>query len=324
MVTNKYFEQLHALRANPSGIDEVKGIIPRLRLATALYNDLRPEDKSFVRYLFTEELKTLRKLPGYDLTRLRLMGLMLTKFSDPEDIWLLFKAHTFDPRFDLRFVLAMGVFLVHFHLDTNRHRMKKKLRSLIGGSYVESKYTQDAINTWCKAEERSLEKYKFTPNNEIHTAALFGDRHVLRKLLPDWVARNKFLTKEKARQYVTYAIISGDEQMEIEACESYIKWFEEDTEFTWTYKKSLVSLYRSTGKHDEAIKIICDLLCGYPMRDRFRVHLVETLCDSLIASPGTANKQAVNLLKKMYKKYTSLLDPIRETINQVFDVYPSL
>ncbi|MEI9918154.1 MAG: hypothetical protein WDO14_05055 [Bacteroidota bacterium] len=216
--------------------------IERLRIATALFNDLRIEDYGLVRFLFTQELKMKLKDPDdSNMYNLRLIGLLLCKFRNPEDIWLFYNIHKIDKNFAIEFVLAIGLSGVYHYLREVTHIDKPQLVKRIGSSALKAKYSQEKIDFWMEDEEDFFDVFRFPSKDELRLAAILKEKERVQELLPRWTDQQKSWTDDQLFTYINYVQEYADDiDLEIQALRLYVSKYQ--NKLAEGYKKRLAEI----------------------------------------------------------------------------------
>jgi hypothetical protein len=308
-IFEKYLHELNAIRANrslpytlrfkPKAGKNDGGETGRMRVAVALYNDLRVEDYGLVRFLFTEELKMRRRYYAtHHMHNLRFMALMLGRFGNPEDVWLLFDVHQLDRDFEIEFVFFPGVNRVLEYLKTASHKNKRQLARKIAVLKADPNL-QYYISEFTKSEVDYFSEYNFTPGNDLKLAALLNEKAYVKKMLPAWANEQSQWTFETARDYVHFANeYSNDNRMKQEALEILTTHFGNEPD-TFIHKFDLGKLYFKEGKNEDALVLLTSMLKCAP--DYWIEKIVRLIGKIIIRHDGISPekvKQSIDLLNE--------------------------
>lgn len=263
-LAEKYLSNLNTVRVSTSllysledVVDKTQGSInrlDRLRIATALFHDLRISDYGLVKFLFTQELRSLsRSKPKLnELYTVNLIGLLLSRYKDPEDVWLFFKTHQRDKRFDIEFSLTSGVEFLFKYLTTRSHPLKSEVHRKIGNSYQSRKYNQETIDQWKDEQESFFEEFCSLHQDEIHFAYMMEEFQYVKQLLPRWLEKQRGWTSESLVRYIAYARAVNEPDYEVSSLELYLTHQREQAPVS--YILDLAELYSSTGQPDKAVE----------------------------------------------------------------------
>lgn len=265
--------------------DDDQRMVQRLRLATALFNDLNPEDYPIVRFLFSEELKTKRdRKCERQYYNLRLAGFLLTRYKNPEDIWMLFEAHLLEDDFDIDYIMSIGRKSVFDYLNNvERHALKDKLKKKIGVSIEKSDYSTVRMFSWQDKQAELFDIFRLPHKDEITFALIVREPERICDLLPHWLEMQNKWTNDNALQYVGFAKGANDAPQEIKALELYLS-FNNDS-LKEEFKFRLAGLYFDEKRFKDCVRILKEL-----MEETKDEELIEACVKKLHAVMSEAGK----------------------------------
>lgn len=324
-LAEKYLSNLNAVRVSTSLLNSLKVVddkdqaelnrLDRLRIATALFHHLKVGDYGLIKFLFKEELKSIKQSKSdiHRLYNINLIGLLLSRYNNMEDVWLYFEAHQLDKRFDIEFTLSTGVESVYNYLEHQSHTFKPALLRKIGRTIQTSKYKQHDINCWKEEQESFFEEF-CSLGDEIHFAYLMSEVHVVKKLLPQWV-KDQTWRSENLLRYVGYARILNDAEYEINALELYLSHQNRITQPSFLF--DLATLYAATGKGERAVECFAKLL-SITSQDKIVNASLRGLC-KLVREAADHEEHTVKMAYALIQEHKRKMKDMSESVSKSID-----
>lgn len=327
-LAEKYLSNLNTVRVSPSLLKSLKVVedkdqaalnrLDRLRIGTALFHNLTVGDYGLIKFLFTEELKSIKRSKSdlHSLYNLNLIGLLLSKYNNQEDIWLFFEAHQRDKRFDIEFTLSAGVGFVFSYLEEHSHPLKSAILRKIGRTTETSKYNQVEINRWKEEQESFAEEFCSLSQEEIHFAFMMEEAQVVKQLLPQWIKVQTW-TSENMLRYIGYARTTKELEYEINSLELYLSHQAHNAPLSMVF--DLATLYVSTQCGEKAVenfsKILSSTSEGKLVNGSLR-GLCKVILNATDHDDGFV-RTAYSLLQEQRRKMKDMSESVSKSIDKV-------
>jgi hypothetical protein len=333
-VLEKYKKQLDLIRQNPDLLNDYRfdaGIRfdeERLHLNIAIYNDWQQSDYEIAKFIFNEENKWQNDSWGFS-EEVNFSALILTKFENPEVIWLFWdsKSSSFDSSigFDGEYLVFLGIEKTYQYLEAAEHPSRKDVLKYIGETLESCIYTQENIDRWKESKKRYFRNYDLNAHKSVKDELWFlfstKEKELFMPKLAEWLKQPIEWSEDNLGSFITFAKYSGDKFLEIEAhlltLEKNDKGFYTDID-----KRNLSQLYIDVGEYEKAFGIMNNIIAGTDNKNVIR-DCLEQLCEIIFKNENRTNEIVIKsfaIIQREKNKYKNFSPHVDNLINRVTQI----